>query len=141
MNRLLSIRLFLALAFAALLLGAGCSKPKPAQKTCVQGQLRVSTTIAHALKDHDAHDRLGCPSRLTTEGAGPPIEAWVGGTEAYWGPDLVVQLDKAQTKALRDKSTADEGAADRGASGAAANGDKPAKAQCIYTWSQNCPDL
>lgn len=108
------------LACAALVgLGAsvGCSKKEDAKgPQCSKGSLEMSAKISTELGVPDVPSRFDCPSRLSTEGAGPPPEAWSEGKEAFWGPELVVQLDKEKTKPLR------------------ADG----KDTCVYVWSQNC---
>jgi hypothetical protein len=100
-----------------LLCLAGCGKKEDTTKDeCKTGQLQISVKFSKDLGASGAPDRFGCPTRLSTQGASPPIDAWVGGTEAHWGPVLIVQLDKEATKPVREKE----------------------EDKCIYTWRQNC---
>lgn len=109
----------LFLAAAMLVTAPGCSKSESDNKAnkCKTGELQMSAKVSKDLGAPGAPDRLDCPTRLTTQGAGPPMEAWVGGAEAYWGSELIVLLNKEKTEPNRKKG----------------------ESVCFYDWKQGCP--
>ncbi len=100
----------------SLLLCGGCAKKEEEKSKCIRGELSMTVRFSQDLKASDASDRWDCPTRLSTSGAAPPVDAWGGGAEPHWDPLLIVRLNKKKTEPLR-------------------KGDED---KCVYTWEQNC---
>ena len=103
------IAVVLFLAAGTLITAPGCSKSESEHKAqkCHTGELKISAKVSKTMGAAGAPDRFDCPTRLSTQGAGPPMESWVGGAEAYWGPELIVLLNKEKTEPNRKKGEAD----------------------------------
>ncbi len=121
------------LFLAGLMLSAGCSKKEEDSKSkCKRGELELSVKMAGELKAAGVPSAHDCPSRLSTTGARPPSDSWVGGAEPFWGPELVVLIDKKRTVASRKAALED--------SSLEAKAREEAASLCVYAWSQGCSD-